>query len=393
MSKRKRRQQQARRSFWRRLASAILWYLVPLVVALVAVAYIYGAMILHVNPPVVPVQGISMQPTLKTGDLVILSAADPSTLKKGDVIAVHISQQDQSTYGVPANVVHRIVKISQGTEGLVFTTKGDNNSGPDVFHTQAAAVAGRVKYTIPYAGFPILFVQSKQGKIFLGAAVLVGLLYFVFGMIDERRAHLKGTIITMQAVLNEVEKLEKGIANSNYSAATASRDGGSGPLARADVLALAEPPYGAAFSKQIVDDVSTKFLEVVTETSRRSIEMENIVSDLVGAVGEYGLHLRSHTAILQNLAAATAELHRATASFGKPVSELKREGDEQRALSAPVTEGSTFATAPIETVDADSFSFLSPELRARRASLMSTTARVDHLLDEFTERLSGSNDG
>jgi len=373
--------------------SAVLWYFVPLVVAVVAVAYIYAAMILHVNPPVVPVQGVSMQPTLKTGDLVVLSAADPSTLKRGDVIAVHISQTDQSTYGVPANVVHRIVKIEHGTEGLVFITKGDNNSGPDVFHTQAAAVVGRVKYTVPYAGLPILFVQSKQGKIFLGAAVLVGLLYFAFGMIDERRAHLKGTIVTMQAVLNEVEKLEKGLANSNFSVATASRDGRSGPLARADAWALAEPPHGAAFSNPIVDDVSTKFLEVVTETSRRSIEMENIVSDLVGAVGEYGMHLRSHTAILQNLAAATGELHRATASFGKPASELKREGDEQRALSAPVTEVSTFATAAIQTVDADPFSFLSPELRARRASLMSTTARVNHLLDEFTARLSWSNDG
>ena len=316
--------------------SALVWYFVPLVVAVVAAGYVYSAMVLHVNPPVVPVQGVSMQPTLKTGDLVFLSAADPSTLKKGDIIAIHVSQQEQNTYGVPANVVHRIVKIEQGTEGRVFITKGDNNPGPDVFHTQAAAVVGRVRYVIPYAGFPILFVQSKQGKIFLGAAVLVGLLYFAFGMIDERRAHLSGTFVTMKTVLEEVEKLEREIASSNVAARSIPSQSRDGPLRPTEMLALTDAESGMVVRRRSVDDeVLATVIKTVSETSLRSIQMENVVGDLAGAIGEYATHLQSHTSAVQDLARVARHLDEVlTAPASFPDTRLAR--SIPIALSAPV---------------------------------------------------------
>jgi len=207
-------QPRQRRRWWRRLASFLLWYLVPILVGIAALGYIYGALIWHVNPPVVAVEGTSMLPTLRTGDLVFLSPANPNTLKKGDIIAVHVPAQDRTTYALPANVVHRIVRVERSSGQLVFITKGDNNPGNDVFTTAPSNVVGRLRYVVPGVGFFFLFLQSRQGEIFFGAVAVIGLLYFVLGLFDDRRRHLQEAMISVQAVLAETQKLEQELATS-----------------------------------------------------------------------------------------------------------------------------------------------------------------------------------
>ncbi|MHB1087993.1 MAG: signal peptidase I [Acidimicrobiales bacterium] len=194
------------RNWWRRLGAFLVWYLLPGLIVLAALGYTYAALIWHVNPPVVAVQGTSMLPTLKTGELVFLAPPDPSTLKKGDIIAVRVSAQQRTTYDLPANVVHRIVRIEHISTGLLFITKGDNNSGNDVFTTPAANVAGRLKFVVPALGYAFLFGQSREGVIFFVAVAVIGLLYYLFGLIDDRRRVTRDTVRSMQAMLAEAQE-------------------------------------------------------------------------------------------------------------------------------------------------------------------------------------------
>ena len=197
---------------WRRAFSLVLWYLIPSVIALAAIAYTYGALVWHVNPPAVAVEGTSMLPTLHTGELVFLAPANPATLKKGEIIAVRVPTQSRTQYGLPANVVHRIVRIEHTSSGLVFITKGDNNPGNDVFTTSPGNIVGRLRYVVPGVGFAFLFIQSRAGEITLGALALVGLLYYFFGLLEERRATTREALGALEAALIETQKFEEKMA-------------------------------------------------------------------------------------------------------------------------------------------------------------------------------------
>jgi len=315
----------------RNLFSLLLWYLIPSLIIVGALGYIFSATVLHVNPPIVPVEGVSMHPTLVTGDLVFLEKANPSALKVGNIIAVHVPQVDRTNYGLPANVVHRIVRIEHSTNGLLFITKGDANSGADVFQTRPGDVIGKLRYAVPGLGYPFLFVQSRQGEMFLGAAALLGLLYFLFGLFDDRRAYVEGTMRTMQAVLAETERLERVVTGEHFNFANENLDqpttdisaprqlltdteeapdeqeerhlDGADPApSRVQIEAATVNPDGVDYQ------LSQQIVEVMTEHNRRGIGMERTVDDLAVAIGEYAVHLRSHTSAVRDLAQVAAHL-------------------------------------------------------------------------------------
>lgn len=259
----------ARASAVARVGTALLWYVVPGLIVLLVAGYIAAATIGHVNPPVVPVSGVSMRPTLQAGDLIFLKGVDPKTLRKGDIVAVNVPTADRRKYHLPARIVHRIVKVGHDAQGLVFTTRGDANSGPDVFVTHAGGVIGELRWDVPGLGYPLLFVRSRQGEIFLGVAALLALLYFGLGVLEDRRIVVEGTAVTIQAVLEETQVLRETIARAEHSPA---------PGANAQV------------------------------------------EEIVAAVAEYGEHLRSHTAVMQGLALTTVELRDAAGELRRSLS-------------------------------------------------------------------------
>jgi signal peptidase I len=150
-----------------------------------------------------------MLPTLRTGDLVILRHANATTLDRGDIIALKVPLVDQKSYGLPASVVHRIIQVQHTNFGTIYITKGDHNAGPDLFHTQLNAIIGQLRGVVPGAGYPLLFVESRDGKIFLGSLVVIAMLYLLFGVIEDRRLALRSTELTVQAILSETERLER----------------------------------------------------------------------------------------------------------------------------------------------------------------------------------------
>lgn len=105
--------------------------------------------LLGVTPSVV--SGVSMEPSMEVGDVVLMRETDPENIKVGDVIQ----------YRVPVgSIIHRVIEIEETDTGLVFITQGDNNNTPDepVLESQ---VEGRIVYTIPKVGW----VPIKIGDV------------------------------------------------------------------------------------------------------------------------------------------------------------------------------------------------------------------------------------
>ncbi|NLY10561.1 MAG: signal peptidase I [Firmicutes bacterium] len=83
---------------------------------------------------IVPMQGfgISMEPTISSGDVVEIVA--PNDLKIGDIVVVD--------YGRGLLVVHRIIAFHQYGERTIVETKGDNK--PESEQAPIEYVLGRV---------------------------------------------------------------------------------------------------------------------------------------------------------------------------------------------------------------------------------------------------------
>lgn len=283
-----------------RLGRAFLWYVLPGLVLVAVGAYVGGAVALHADPPAVPVEGQSMHPTLQTGDLVILEGVDPATLKKGDIIALHVPGNARSEYKLPADIVHRIIKVEHIDGGLVFQTKGDANPGPDVFTTPASDVVGKMVARLPGLGYPFLFFRSRQGEIFLGAAVLVLVVYFLLGLFEDRRAQAEASAAVVQDLLRESAALKEVISKAKGESAARAHD-------------VAPLLLGTGTSSGV--EGLGRLAEEVAKTGERARGTQETMHQLVAAVGEYGEHLMSHTAVLRGLAATTAELQQAASNL------------------------------------------------------------------------------
>lgn len=278
------------------MARRLAWYVVPALAVLAALGYIGLSVAWHSNPPFTAVQGTSMEPFLQTGDLVLLHGVNPASLKKGDVIAVEVPKSARSRYGLPAQVVHRIIAIYHRGGGLVFQTKGDNNPGPDVFQTPAADVVGEMTGKVNGLGYPILFFQSRQGIIFLGAAGGLILIYLFLGFLDKRKEE-DPRVVLMASVLDETRQLRADIAGLE--------DQPSAALLPAVPTAVETP----------ADELLRRLAEAVAVGAEVTAGTARSNEELVAAVSEYGVHLKSHTEAVQSMAAAAVDLKAVTAAL------------------------------------------------------------------------------
>jgi signal peptidase len=113
----------------------------------------------------VMVQGVSMEPTFHTGDLVLAWHED--TYRKGDVVAYRVPEGD---VGAGSIVIHRIVG---GSPRQGFVTQGDNNPVPDDWHPRPADIQGKARVRIPKFGtiFTFLHAPLPLASLAMGIAV------------------------------------------------------------------------------------------------------------------------------------------------------------------------------------------------------------------------------
>ncbi len=114
-------------------------WLIAFGVTIVAVIWLNTGL-LGIRPALV--SGVSMEPNLVLGDIVVTRTVAPESLRKGDVVRFRSGQ-------VP--VLHRIIEIKRTPQGLVFTTQGDNNNLPDA-PISTASLEGKVILVVPKVG-------------------------------------------------------------------------------------------------------------------------------------------------------------------------------------------------------------------------------------------------
>lgn len=109
----------------------------------------------------VVVAGHSMNPALRSGDLVI--ARERDTYATGDVVIYPIPDGQG---GAGVRVIHRIVG---GTAGAGYVTQGDNRDTADVWRPTPGQIDGKQWLRIPSAGHPLALLNSPILPAIAGA--------------------------------------------------------------------------------------------------------------------------------------------------------------------------------------------------------------------------------
>lgn len=343
-----------------RTGAFLLWYTLPALALLGVCAYIAGAILWHANPPVVPVAGGSMRPALQPGDLVVVKGVLEEELRKGDVVAFEVPAEKRGELGLPDAIVHRIIRIEKlnGAPAIIHT-KGDANAGEDAFTIRSTDIVGRMEKRLPGGGYPLLFFRSRQGKIFLGAALAVALLYFLLGILDRRRELADVNMLSLATIVVEARELKETMQQTVTSARGPPPDAVVHPIveqpqaepaepdlsslpAESRALHLAEFQLAPEYRAEVVPEPERQFstslvpyvppvqagidfaaLEAeIHRAAASSADVSSTMRELVGAIGEYGEHLRSHTDVMKNLAMSTGELHTAAAEMRQVLAAL-----------------------------------------------------------------------
>lgn len=104
------------------------------------------------------VQSASMEPTIKTGDVIFSTPQDVYTTE--DIVTFTDNQG--------RIITHRIMQADTANKTLI--TKGDNNDTPDPEPVQASQVIAQYQLKLPKAGYLLVFAQ-RPTSIFLLIAI------------------------------------------------------------------------------------------------------------------------------------------------------------------------------------------------------------------------------
>lgn len=120
------------------------------------------------------VRGHSMEPTMHTGDIVVVRGV--GHYAPGQIVVFRVPDNEP---GAGAMIVHRLVAHQlNGTS--VF--KGDNNRGPDSFHPRDVDIVGRRVFLVPVLGQALLRATNP-----LWMAIAVGVFTAIWWRFSDRR--------------------------------------------------------------------------------------------------------------------------------------------------------------------------------------------------------------
>ena len=98
----------------------------------------------------------SMEPNIKTGDLVLVKEVDIEQLKEGDIIAFRHTEED-------VVLIHRIVGKETQEEKIILRTKGDNNQTEDKNNVNCENIEGIYLMRFEKIGKIAMFIRSQEG--------------------------------------------------------------------------------------------------------------------------------------------------------------------------------------------------------------------------------------
>jgi signal peptidase I len=186
-----------------RAAKPNRWIPVRRIAAASGAAALVGAMVaLGTWPPFATVMSASMEPTIDTGDVVVLRKLGRPP-RVGDVVSVAVPGDARRRYGYPPTVVHRVAKVSPSGD---ITMKGDARARPDPFTVRREAVKARVVWTIPAAGHVVAFLTSTMGLLWIGVGAVLLVAFPLVERQREKRAREEATLESLHEELRTVTR-------------------------------------------------------------------------------------------------------------------------------------------------------------------------------------------
>lgn len=140
----------------------------------------------------ITVAGVSMEPTLHAGDLVIMTRAD--VYEPGDVVAYRVPEGDAAA---GRHVIHRVIGGGRD-EGYVL--QGDNTPAPDRWRPSDHDVVGKQLVVVP--GFGSVLMLLKQPAAIAGVATAL----VVFAL-PQWGATNGGAVSTRRPIPSALERL------------------------------------------------------------------------------------------------------------------------------------------------------------------------------------------
>jgi signal peptidase I len=106
-----------------------------------------------------------MDPTLATGDVVVVKRVRPEDARTGDVVAYRNPEGSL--------VTHRVRAVRRHGARFELVTKGDANNASERWTMDADGELSRAVYRVPLAGRLLARTSSREGKLALIVAPLL----------------------------------------------------------------------------------------------------------------------------------------------------------------------------------------------------------------------------
>ena len=119
----------------------------------------------------------SMEPTIRTGSMILVKATDPSEIGPDDIISFYSS--DPTLAG--AVNTHRVLSVEQQNGVYIFHTKGDANLVVDEYPTSGKDIIGVVVFSSYFLGLIIRLLSNPL--VFVPIILVPLLLILILNMI------------------------------------------------------------------------------------------------------------------------------------------------------------------------------------------------------------------
>ncbi len=150
----------------------------------------------------------SMDPEIRSGDMIVCKVIDASEVKVGDVI----SYFDPEGNGTSV-VTHRVLQIETDpdTGEKLFRTKGDNNNLEDRLAVPASNLVGLWTGTrIGYLGNVIMFMQSTLGLVICVLIPVAAIVVYEVIRRKKQDSAKQSDIDTLRAELEALKAAQQG---------------------------------------------------------------------------------------------------------------------------------------------------------------------------------------
>jgi hypothetical protein len=171
--------------------------------------------------PVSPAIGPEMEPEIDSGSLLILEPLLVVGAKPGDIVVYDVPAAVRAATGYPPVVPRRVVEVINAPSGMQLVIRGDN---VDIIPwvVKAADIEGVVRYNIPYLGLPLVFLESRVGRILVPVFwVLLAIVLYRNDVLVWFRRRYRGSVTAIiedghrasLVLSNRFEGAEKAIAS------------------------------------------------------------------------------------------------------------------------------------------------------------------------------------